>query len=414
LEIQFEKLLLTAFIKDEKFLKETMGYVEEDNFDNQYFRYFYLIIETYYRKYRKRIPFDIFKYMLQNTVAKQNFEKEELPIVSSLVVDLFNSSYDVNFIRQELGNQIKKNRLRQILNQHSENVDINNIEKLLEQIGHVNSYDPNEDKPLEYTSSLHKRSLRQSPIPTGLNTLDTHINGGISPGEFGIVAAQTNGCKSMMLLNFAWGAVMDNKKVLFITLEDSQDTVMMRFDALFSHQEFMLFRRDPSRSAALKKKVAKHKGLLYVKDYSSGVCTPAKIRGLLAGMDGLGLVIVDYLDELGSGDGKRKDRWQEVEDASRQLKAVAHDLKIPVWTATQTSASSYGKEFTGLQDIYGGKGKAHIAHIVLTIVQTDDERKADRLRILVSKQKSGPKGAVIDCLVNLAKCRIYDAKTSPV
>jgi hypothetical protein len=159
LERQFEKLLLTAFVKDEKFLKETMGYVEEDNFDNQYFRYFYLIIETYYRKYGKRIPFDIFKYMLQNTLHKQNFDKDELPLVSSLVVDLFNSSYDVNFIRQELGNQIKKNRLRQILDQHSNNLDINNIEVLLEEVSNINSYDPDEDKPLEYTSSLHRRSL---------------------------------------------------------------------------------------------------------------------------------------------------------------------------------------------------------------------------------------------------------------
>jgi replicative DNA helicase len=250
-------------------------------------------------------------------------------------------------------------------------------------------------------------------VPTGLNSLDTQISGGLSPGEFGVISAQTSGCKSTMLLNFAWGAVMDGKKVLVITLEDSQDTVLMRFDSLFSHQEFILFRRDPKRSATLKKKVAKHKDLLYVKDYSSGVCTPAKIRGLLSSMDGIDLVVVDYLDELGGG-GKRKDRWQEVEDGARQLKAMAHELKIPLWTATQTSASSYGKEFAGLQDIYGGKGKAHIAHIVLTIVQTDDERKADRLRILVSKQKAGPKGGIIDCRVDLSKCRIYDAKLSPV
>ena len=413
MEREFEKLLLTAFVKDEKFLKETMGYVEDTNFDNQYFKYFYLIIETYYKKYHKRIPFDVFKYMLQNTLPLQNFEQDELPIISSLIVDLFNSSVDTNFIRIELGNQIKENRLRQILTERGDNVDIDNIETLLEEIGKINTYDPNEDKPLEYTSSLHRRSLRQEPIPTGINFLDTQLSGGICPGEFGVISAQTSGCKSTLLLNFAWGAVMNGKKVLVITLEDSQDTVMMRFDSLFSHQEFILFRRDPTRSATLKKKVAKHKNLLYVKDYSSGVCSPSKIRGVLSGMENIDLVIVDYLDELGSGTG-RKDRWQEVEDGARQLKALAHETKIPMWTATQTSAASYGKEFAGLQDIYGGKGKAHIAHIVLTVVQTDEERLANRLRILVSKQKAGPKGGIIDCRVDLAKCRIYDAKISKV
>jgi len=413
LEREFEKLLLTAFVKDEKFLKETMGYVEDSNFDNQYFKYFYLIVETYYKKYHKRIPFDIFKYMLQNTLTSQNFEREELPIISGLIVDIFNSPVNTDFIRIELGNQIKENRLRQILEMYGGNVDINNIEILLEEIGKVNKYDPNEDKPLEYTSSLHRRSMRQEPIPTGISYLDTLLSGGICPGEFGVISAQTSGCKSTLLLNFAWGAVMGGKRVLVITLEDSQDTVFMRFDSLFSHQEFILFRRDPSRSATLKKKVAKHKDLLYVKDYSSGVCTPSKIRGVLSGMENIDLVIVDYLDELGSGTG-RKDRWQEVEDGARQLKAMAHELMIPLWTATQTSAASYGKEFAGLQDIYGGKGKAHIAHIVLTVVQTDEERLANRLRILISKQKAGPKGGIIDCRVDLARCRIYDAKISKV
>jgi replicative DNA helicase len=413
MERQFEKLLLTAFVKDEKFLKETMGYVEDSNFDNSYYRYFYLIIETYYNKYRKCIPFDIFKYSLQNTLDTQNFEDEEMPIILTLVADIFTMNFDSRFIRQELGNQIKENRLRQILSEHTDNLDINNIEELLQQVKDVSSYDPDEDKPLEYTSSLHRRSMRQEPIPTGINFLDTQISGGICPGEFGVISAQTSGCKSTLLLNFAWGAVMAGFKVLVVTLEDSQDTVMMRFDSLFSHQEFILFRRDPSRSATLAKKVAKHKGLLYVKDFSSGVCTASKIRGILAGMDDVDLVVVDYLDELG-GSGKGKSRWEEVEDGARQLKAMAHELKIPLWTATQTSASSYGKEFAGLQDIYGGKGKAHIAHIVLTIVQTDDERIANRLRILVSKQKAGPKGGIIDCRVDLARCRIYDAKISKV
>jgi len=62
-----------------------------------------------------------------------------------------------------------------------------------------------------------------------------------------------------------------------------------------------------------------------------------------------------------------------------------------------------------LRDTYGGKGKVHIAHIVLTVCQTEDELKNNKLRLLVSKQKAGPKGGVISCNINLAKVRIWDA-----
>jgi len=213
----------------------------------------------------------------------------------------------------------------------------------------------------------------------------------------------------MTLLNFAWGAVHLGFRVLFITLEDSMDTVMQRFDALFSNQEFITFRRDPTASQRIKNKVLEHKNKLYVKDFSSGICTVGKIRSVIAGMDKMDLIVVDYLDELG-GRNKRSDRWQEVEDSSRELKALASELNVPVWTATQTSSASYGKEFVGLQHIYGGKGKAHISHIVITAVQTEEERAGNRLRYIISKQKNGPKGGVVDCIVDLAKVRIHDAK----
>lgn len=408
--IQFEKLLLSALLKDRQFLKETMGVIDDDIFTNQYLKYFYNILNMYYNKNFDTIPFDIFKYYLQKTIKTQQFAKEELPIISDLVIQIFNIDFDINFIKAELGEHIKKNKLRDIL-LNNRNFDVNNIGTLLEDIQNVSNYDPEEEKAMEYTSSLHLRSLRNTPIATLLTALDAQIGGGIAPGEFGLIAAQTGGCKSTFLLNFAWAAVMRRKKTLFITLEDSRDTVFQRFDSLFSNQEFILFRRDPAKSLNLKNKVLKHKDLLHVKDYSSGICTVSKIRSLVSGMNGIELIIVDYLDELGGA--KRTDRWQEVEDSARQLKALANDLKIPIWTATQTSASSYGKEFVGLQHIYGGKGKAHISHIVLTVVQTDEERLNNKIRILISKQKAGPKGAVIECLVDLTKVRIFDSKLLP-
>ncbi|KKK91756.1 hypothetical protein LCGC14_2709770, partial [marine sediment metagenome] len=87
---QFEKLLLSALINDKQFLKETIGYIDEETFNNQYYKYFYNILNTYYNKNYVAIPFDIFKWYLQKTIHIQQFSKEELPIISGLVVDIFN------------------------------------------------------------------------------------------------------------------------------------------------------------------------------------------------------------------------------------------------------------------------------------------------------------------------------------
>jgi replicative DNA helicase len=406
---QFEKILLASLLKEDSFLNETMGYVNESTFTNEYYKYFFTIVKTYYNTYHKIIPFETFKYLLSNTIDRQGFADEELPIIIDLVSDIFTMEYDINFIKKEIGDQVKLVKFKEILNNANYSNNLSEVEKYIEELGTVQQYDPEDNKPMEYTSSLHLRSHNQTPIPTLIGDLDTKIGGGIVPGEFGLISAQTGGCKSTMLQNITWGAVMSKEKTLFISLEDCRDTVMQRFDSLFSNQEFVNFRRDPKHSLTLKNKVAQHKGLLYVQDFSSGTGTVGKIRSVMSQIKDLKLVVVDYLDEL-CGTTGRSDRWQEVEDAARQLKALAKEMNIPVWTATQTSASSYGKEFVGLENIYGGKGKAHIAHIVLSLAQTKEEIKDGKLRILVSKQKNGPKGGTIKCVVDLSKFRIYDAK----
>ncbi len=406
---QFEKLLLSALLKDKQFLDKSIGYIDDDIFQNQYYRYFFFIIETYYKKRRNTISYDTFIYLLQKTISSQNFHKEESHIITELLLGIFNAKYDIKFIKTELSSYIKERKFKKTLTNANKDFNINKIESILVKLKNIGNYNPEDDKPIEYTSSINNRKIRPQPIPTQIASLDAELGGGIAPGEFGLINAQTSGCKSTLLLNFAYGAVLDKRKVLFVTLEDSIDTVMQRFDSLFSNIEFIKFRENPEESRKLKAKLEKHKNLLYIKEYISGNFTVPKLRSLISNIGGIELIILDYLDEVGCTN-KRGDRWQEVEDSARQLKDLAKEMCIPMWTASQTSAASYGREHVGLKDTYGGKGKVHIAHIVLTINQTEEELKKNKLRIVVSKQKAGKKGGVIDCGINLAKVRIYDAR----
>jgi replicative DNA helicase len=408
LNTQFEKLLLSALLKDKQFLNESISYIDDDIFQNQYYRYFFFIIETYHKKCKDIIPYDTFIFLLHKTVNSQGFHKEESSIITEHVTGIFNTKYDINFIKEELSSHIKTRKFKKRLSQAIKDFDINKVENILSDLKNINKYSPDNNKPVEYVSSLNNRKLRPLPIPTKINSLDNKLSGGIAPGEFGLINAQTGGCKSTLLLNFAWGAVMDKKKVLFVTLEDSIETVMQRFDSLFSNLDFIIFRKDPDKSKTLLKKVEKHKNLLYIKDFTDGNFSVSKLSSIISSMKDIDIIILDYLDEIATV-SKRDSRWQEVEDAARELKTLANETNIPIWTASQTAASSYGKEFVGLRDTYGGKGKIHIAHIVLTVCQTEDELKNNKLRLLVSKQKAGPKGGVISCNINLAKVRIWDA-----
>ncbi len=406
----FEKLLINALLTDSKFLHQAVAYIDDEIFQNQYYRYFYYIIKTYYDQYRGIIPYDIFTHLLYKSFKSQAFHPEEIPMISELIVEVFHVETDLLFVREEFDNYVKSRKIKHILAKASTEFELERLEDVLSELKEVEKFSSTDDMPVEYTQTLGKREIRAEPIRTGIAPLDSALGGGIAPGEFGLINAQTSGCKSVLLLNFAWAAsVLSKKKTLFVTLEDSLATVLQRFDSIFSSIEFKEFRADPNKSRELIDKLKKHKDYLYVKDFTSSTCDVSKLRAAIESVGGLELIVVDYLDEMG-GKSHRKDRWQEVEDAARELKGLAKELDIPIWTASQTSAQSYGKEYVGLKDTYGGKGKVHVAHIVLTICQTDTERENGKLRIIVSKQKSGPKGKIIKCRAILDKMRILDGK----
>ncbi len=405
----FERMLLAALVKDKNFLEETEGYINEEVFSNEYYSYFFKIIDSYYKACRNLISFDIFMHLVKKT-AKDIFSQEELAVLDQTAGNIFDVSYEIEFLKKELNDYVRRIKTRNILLKSIDNFDDESIDDIAKNIEQATQQIV-DDAPLEYVNSIGNRELRNEPISTMISGLDDALDGGISPGELGIVTAMSSGGKSLLLLNLAYSGVVHDKKVLYITLEDSEDMVLKKFDTIFTGLEFKTVKRHPSKVASMKPRFMRHANKLYVKDYTSGGCSIGKIRALLSkpNMRDTDLLILDYIDELPASNS-RGDRWQEVEDSTRELKAMAHDLKIPVWTATQTSSSSYYKENVDLKDTYGGKGKIHVAHIVLVICQTEKELKNGILRIKVAKQKSGPKGAIIECTAKFNKMRIVDAK----
>ncbi len=405
----FECMLVSALARDKAFLEETEGYIEEDIFCNQYYCYLFNIVRTYFRASRKLISQNILLHLVKKT-AGDVFTQEELPILITAAQNVFESSYDTDFLRTELNDYARTIRTKRALSESLENFNPDNIDNIVKSVAKA-SESLADDAPLEYISSIGNRELRDEPVETLIPSLDAALDGGIAPGELGLVTAMSSGGKSLLLLNFAWASVIMNRKVLFVTLEDAGDMILKKFDSMFSGMEFRTVKREPSKMLHLKQRFMRHKDLLFVKDYTDSACTIPKLRSLLShpNMKDLDLLVLDYIDEI-SCTRHYGDRWQEVEESMRELKKLSLELKLPIWTASQTSAQSWNKENVDLQDTYGGKGKVHVAHIVLVINQTKKEQQDGVLRILVAKQKSGPKGAIIECRTEFKRMRIIDAK----
>lgn len=114
---------------------------------------------------------------------------------------------------------------------------------------------------------------------------------------------------------------------------------------------------------------------------------------------GLDLVIVDYL-QLMAGDQASENRVQEVSSISRNLKALARELKVPVLAAAHLSRAveQRADKRPVLSDLRESGSLEQDADVVLLIYRPDqyeaDTLKQNTAEIIVAKHRNGPVGQV--------------------
>jgi len=130
----------------------------------------------------------------------------------------------------------------------------------------------------------------------------------------------------------------------------------------------------------------------------------AKARRLMQERDGLGLIIIDYLQLIESSG--RESRQQEVSEISRQLKKLAMELNVPVIAISQLSRSVEQRQDKRpiLSDLRESGSLEQDADIVSFLYREDyyrsdeDEEEPEEednvVEVLIEKNRSGARGTV--------------------
>ena len=184
-------------------------------------------------------------------------------------------------------------------------------------------------------------------VPAGFRDLD-HITGGFQPGNLIVLAGRPAMGKSAAVCNIAENVALVGKKpVALFSLEMSEMELAHRFIASQARLAGDRLRKGRVAKGDWPKVVRACNKLeaapLWIDDSSdlSMLELRAKARRLHAqeknrGNDGLGLVIVDYL-QLMRADDPRANRVEQVAQFSRGLKILARELNVPVIGISQLS-----------------------------------------------------------------------------
>ena len=241
-------------------------------------------------------------------------------------------------------------------------------------------------------------------VPTGFVDLDNLLTG-LHGGELIIVGARPSMGKTSFAMNMAQFASLNKgKTVAVFTLEMPREQIAMRMlcsDARVDMQRVRkgtLTDQDWVKLSQSFEQMAR--APMYIDDTAGITPTQLRSRCRRLMMDkGLDLIVVDYLG-LMRADGRTESRQLEVSEISRQLKAIALELKVPIVACAQLSRANKDRQDKRpvLSDLRDSGSIEQDADVVMFLhreeyynKETEDKNIAE---VSISKQRSGPLGTV--------------------
>jgi len=253
----------------------------------------------------------------------------------------------------------------------------------------------------EQVEKLYEHKSDIIGIPTGFIDLDKKTSG-LQNSDLIVVAARPGMGKTSFALCLAKHVAMEEKyPVAIFSLEMSKHQIAQRLLCAEARIDLHRLRsgnlRDdewPKLARSIEKLAESQ---LFIDDTAFLTVMDLRSRArMLVSTYGIKLLIVDYLQLMGSGLNYRDNRVLEITEISRNLKGIAKELNIPVIAISQLSREVEKRESKrpALADLRESGAIEQDADIVIFIYRDEyyDEKSKDQgiAEINIAKHRNGP------------------------
>ncbi len=241
-------------------------------------------------------------------------------------------------------------------------------------------------------------------LSTGFVELD-EMTSGLQRTDLVIVAARPSMGKTALCLTLAQNAALQsNAVVALFSLEMSKEqlvTRMLASEGRINAHRFRTGHLVQTEWERLSQAIGELSEARLFIDDTPGISVlemRAKCRRLAAEQKQLDLIVVDYL-QLMSGGKRSESRQQEVSQISRELKALAKELDVPVVALSQLSRAPEARTPPRplMSDLRESGSIEQDADIVAFIYREDYYKPTDEnqglAELIIAKQRNGPTGS---------------------
>ena len=398
----FQLQLLNQMVLDKDFSHSIIDVIENNYFENKYFKIIVQMIREYYSKYNHTPSFETLEQ-----ITKSELQQE---IASKVVLDTIKKIKDVtidgvDFVQEKALKFCKQQELQKVMGKAQKIIDggeFENYDALEEMVRGALQVGEKDTSMLDVFSNLDQvlDDDYRHPIPMGIPGIDRLMKGGLAKGEIGVILAPTGVGKSTVLTKIANHAFNLGFNVLQIFFEDNPKVIQRKHFTLWTkiHPDELSEKRDQV-IAKVKEVEETMSNELILKKLPSDTVTMLQIKNQIRKMiaDGtkIDMVLLDYIDCV-VPDKNLGDEWKSEGSVMRAFEAMCHELNLVGWTATQGNRNSISSEVVTTDQMGGSIKKAQVGHVIITVAKTLQQKEMKLATIAITKSRIGDDGVVFE------------------
>lgn len=394
----FRQRLIQAMLTDPTLLRDARRFIDPNDFPEGLERNLVAFSLSFFDEFARAPD----QFVLEERATDLGLDEDEIP---GIVEQYGTPPAQPEFIKQKVIDFARNRKLLRAMEQATGMLgteDWNSIMSVLREAEVYGDLNPPTSLilPLDIDKIKKTDGLDLPHVPTGIESLDECMGGGLPEGHIGCIVAPPNHGKSTFLIAFGANALARGINVIHFTLEMSKEQTVIRYNQATDGR---VLKKGPRKvgfgklaviEATTKKRISELTELLKTVPFSPG------------------LIVVDYA-ALAKPSKDYKEYRHQLAETFRELRTFAQVARAPVWTAHQATRNAmtdgFRKETTiTMAHLSESFEIAAIVDVMMTLNATDNERHTGICRVYMAKNRLGPANSTASVFCDYAKCRVTD------
>ena len=399
-----ETIILRNLVHNDGFTRRVLPFLSEEYFKDRNERAVYGLIRDHVHRYNKAPNKDALGVALENRGGLSEQAYKDCKTIVTTITGAAPTD-DTDWLLHETEKFCKDKavynaiiRSIEIIDGKSQNETKNAIPNILsdalsvsfdQQIGH--DYFTDADERFDFYHRVEHK------IPFDLDMFNKITNGGVPNKTLNVILAGTGVGKSLFMCHHAANCYAANLNVLYITCEMAEERIAERIDANLMDVTMDELRHLPkiAYDRKLSKATGNIKSRLIVKEYPTATANVNHFRHLL---DELKLkknfqpdvIFIDYLNICSSArfkQGGNVTSYMYIKSIAEELRGLAVERDVPIFTATQTNRTGFASNDFGLEDTSESFGLPATADLMFGLISTEELDEQNQIMVKQLKNR---------------------------